>query len=192
MCSRNRCLVLFCQQVFLLGAHQIRTVDGEKLLALLHILIGRIRKDAANPARKARLHIREPLLIHGNAARSLQCIAYVFHLHDCGRDADLLHALGRELKRRERGLFGFGSAGIDAGRRLDALQDRAPQPDRRRLAKRQGVSDAKACTPEPRRARRTAMRSRRARSSRFLSVISLLPAQPRVRLRPSPGPPFSC
>ena len=101
---RDRFLVLFRQQVFLLAADEVRTVDGEEALALAHVLVGRIRKDIPNPAGKARLHIRDPLLVDLNVAGSLQFIAYFFHLHDSRRDADLLHTLRRHLNGRERGL----------------------------------------------------------------------------------------
>ena len=52
-------LVLPRQQILLLRGDKIGTVDGEERLALLHILIGGIRKDLADVARKAHLHIGE-------------------------------------------------------------------------------------------------------------------------------------
>ena len=80
----------------------------KRRLALAYVLIRCIRKDIANPAGKARLHIREPLFIDRNVSRSLQFIAYFLHFRNSGRDADFLHPLRRQLNWRERGLIRLG------------------------------------------------------------------------------------
>ena len=140
MCSADGFLVLFGQQVFLLGADEVGAVDGEKILSLAHVLVRRIGEDIPNPSWKARLHIREPLLVDRNAARSLKFIAYFFHLHDSGCDADFLHALRRHLNWRESRLFRLGSLSFARRRRFGKVfQGLAPQRGQHRSGEATGV-----------------------------------------------------
>ena len=97
----KRFLVLFGQQVFLLAAHKVRAVHGEKPLALAHILIGRIRKDILNPAGKAGLHVRKPFFVNVHIAGNAQIVVDILHLDGSSLDSNGLQTLGRNLHRRQ-------------------------------------------------------------------------------------------
>ena len=80
---RKGSLVLTRQQIFLLAAHKVRAIYGEKPLSLAHILVGRIRRDILNPAGDAGLHIREPFFVDIDISGNAQIVAHVLHLHRC-------------------------------------------------------------------------------------------------------------
>ncbi len=66
---RERALILPGQQVFLLAAHNVRTVHGKEAISFADILISGVRGDILNPSCKARLHIREPMFINVHVPR---------------------------------------------------------------------------------------------------------------------------
>ena len=104
--GRKGFLVLLRQQVFLLGAYQVRAVDCEKPLPFAHVLPGGIGKDVLNPPGKARLHVSQALLIDIDIAGNLKLIPHILELNDSRGHADLLQPLRPNLNRRKRWVSG--------------------------------------------------------------------------------------
>ena len=82
---------------------------------LRHVLVGRVRKDILNPARKTRLNIGESLLVNVDIAGNTQFVVYIFAFHGRRRDANLLQALRRQLHGRQGRLGIWRGAGAERG-----------------------------------------------------------------------------
>jgi hypothetical protein len=92
------------EQIFVLGAHQVRAVDRKQWLASADVLIGRIREHLFDPSRETRLHVALKPFVSFDTPGGLQTIAHVLS-HD-GRelDSDHLAPLGRDPDWRKLGI----------------------------------------------------------------------------------------
>ena len=91
--------ILFRQQVFLLGGHQIRTIDGEQRLSFTNELVTRVGVDLTNPAGETRLDIGHQALIDFNVSGGANIVGYILHLRLSQFHADALHTLRCKLHR---------------------------------------------------------------------------------------------
>jgi len=93
-CWRSCFLILPCQQILLLGRHEVRAVDGKEWFSLAHVLIGALAK-TCECSQEAYLHVGEKTLIDVYRAGR----TYARHSVVCIRRwpvsyADALHPLG--------------------------------------------------------------------------------------------------
>src|SRR5207245_4770691 len=90
-----------CVDEFLLGVEQLGTVDGSQYLAPLHPLAGLVDVQLLDPAREARMDLRQALFVGSDVSDRTQILVQTATLHLRGPHAEELHALGTEVDRGE-------------------------------------------------------------------------------------------
>src|SRR5208283_729366 len=89
------------EQIFVLGADEVRAVDREQRLAAADVLISRIREHLFDPSGETRLHVALQPFVGLDVASGIEVIAYVLSHHGRELDSDQLPALRRDSDWRQ-------------------------------------------------------------------------------------------